>query len=158
MNSILAEQEAIGKKLTIDEKVSAFISGETSNITLSLLQPSPRNEHISFSFKGKMWVIGGKNASTNLADVWSSSTGLAWNEHTLTNGFSARQGHAGVVFKNKMWVFGGYFNNPGGGGTYLNDIYSSEDGLTWVFASYPIFLLFLLIAFTATDMFSRVLN
>ncbi|MFL2641123.1 MAG: cytochrome C oxidase subunit IV family protein [Thermodesulfobacteriota bacterium] len=33
-----------------------------------------------------------------------------------------------------------------------------EDGLTWVFASYPIFLLFLLIAFTATDMFSRVLN
>ena len=33
-----------------------------------------------------------------------------------------------------------------------------EDGLTWVLASYPIFLLFLLIAFTATDMFSRVLN
>ena len=36
--------------------------------------------------------------------------------------------------------------------------FKHEDGLTWVFASYPIFLLFLLIAFTATDMFSRVLN
>jgi|TARA_B110000263_G_scaffold170204_1_gene148271 cytochrome c oxidase subunit 4 len=33
-----------------------------------------------------------------------------------------------------------------------------EDGLTWVFASYPLFLLFLLIAFTVTDMFSRVVN
>jgi len=33
-----------------------------------------------------------------------------------------------------------------------------EDGLTWIYATYPIFLLFLLISFTATDMFSRVIN
>ncbi|MBT4634384.1 hypothetical protein HOB96_02945 [bacterium] len=33
-----------------------------------------------------------------------------------------------------------------------------EDGLTWIYASYPIFLLFLLISFTLTDMFSRVIN
>ncbi len=33
-----------------------------------------------------------------------------------------------------------------------------EDAMTWVFAIYPIFLLFLLIAFTATDIFTRVVN
>ena len=33
-----------------------------------------------------------------------------------------------------------------------------EDTMTWVFATYPLFLLFLLIAFTATDMFTRVAN
>ena len=33
-----------------------------------------------------------------------------------------------------------------------------EDSMTWVFATYTLFLLFLLIAFTATDMFTRVAN
>ena len=33
-----------------------------------------------------------------------------------------------------------------------------EDSMTWVFATYPLFLLFLLIAFTATDMFTCVAN
>ena len=33
-----------------------------------------------------------------------------------------------------------------------------EDSMTWVFATYPLFLLFLLIAFTATDMFTRAAN
>jgi len=74
---------------------------------------SGRGNHVSLRFKGKMWVIGGGNSNSSYVDVWSSSTGLTWNEQTLTNGFSARQGHAGVVFKNKMWVFGGYFINPG---------------------------------------------
>ena len=100
------------------------------NITTTMW--SGRENHVSLRFKGKMWVIGGGNSTSSYGDVWSSSTGLAWNEHTLTNGFSARQGHAGVVFKNKMWVFGGYFINPAGSDNFLNDVYSSEDGLTWV--------------------------
>ena len=33
-----------------------------------------------------------------------------------------------------------------------------EDAMTWVFATYPIFLLFLLITFSATDIFTRLLN
>ncbi|HIC76762.1 MAG TPA: hypothetical protein EYO89_02715 [Candidatus Dadabacteria bacterium] len=33
-----------------------------------------------------------------------------------------------------------------------------EDTMTWIFATYPLFLLFLLIAFSATDIFTRVLN
>ncbi len=92
---------------------------------------SGRENHVSLRFKGKMWVIGGGNSTSSYDDVWSSSTGLTWENQNVTNGFSARQGHAGVVFKNKMWVFGGYFINPGGGGTFLSDVYSSEDGATW---------------------------
>ena len=33
-----------------------------------------------------------------------------------------------------------------------------EDSMTWIFATYPLFLLFLLIAFSATDIFTRVAN
>lgn len=33
-----------------------------------------------------------------------------------------------------------------------------EDTMTWIFAGYPLFLLFLLIAFSATDMFTRLSN
>ena len=33
-----------------------------------------------------------------------------------------------------------------------------EDTMTWIFATYPLFLLFLLIAFSATDIFTRVSN
>ena len=33
-----------------------------------------------------------------------------------------------------------------------------EDTMTWIFATYPIFLLFLLISFSATDIFTRLLN
>tara|TARA_B100000212_G_scaffold83976_1_gene60894 strand:+ start:18362 stop:18643 length:282 start_codon:yes stop_codon:yes gene_type:complete len=33
-----------------------------------------------------------------------------------------------------------------------------EDSMTWVFALYPIFLMFLLIGFSATDIFTRVSN
>ena len=33
-----------------------------------------------------------------------------------------------------------------------------EYTMTWIFATYPIFLLFLLISFSATDIFTRLLN
>ncbi|GIR31514.1 MAG: hypothetical protein CM15mP45_08100 [Deltaproteobacteria bacterium] len=70
---------------------------------------SGRENHVSLRFKGKMWVIGGGNSTNSygINDVWSSSTGLTWDNQTLTNAFSTRLGHAGVVFKNKMWIFGG---------------------------------------------------
>ena len=89
---------------------------------------SARDKHISLRYLGKMWVIGGKNSNNSygINDVWSSSTGLTWDEQTLTNAFSTRIGHAGVVFKNKMWIFGGRSEN-----NFLNDVYSSSDGATW---------------------------
>ena len=74
-----------------------------------------------------MWVIGGKNASTNLADVWSSSTGLAWDNQALTGTPpSSRSGHAGVVFNSKIWILGGQ-----SGSSWVKDVYSSSDGAAW---------------------------
>ena len=75
-----------------------------------------------------MWGIGGKNSnySNGINEVWSSSTGLTWDNQTLTNAFNSRLGHAGVVFKNKMWILGGRSEN-----NFLNDVYSSSDGTNW---------------------------
>lgn len=44
-----------------------------------------------------------------------------------------RMDHASVVFDNKIWIFGGY--NPNARGdrdTYLEDIWYTEDGISWV--------------------------
>ena len=73
-----------------------------------------------------MWVIGGDNSTNTFGDVWSSSTGLTWENQDVTNGFSARQSHAGVVFKDQMWILGGQ-----AGSSYLNDVWSSIDGKNW---------------------------
>ena len=105
---------------------SSSSEGKWDNLTTTMVW-SKRNEHVSLSFKGKMWVIGGKNASTNLADVWSSSTGLAWDNQTLTGTPpSSRSGHAGVVFNSKIWILGGQ-----SGSSWVKDVYSSSDGAAW---------------------------
>ena len=105
---------------------SSSTKGNWDNLTTTLVW-TKRNEHISLSFKNKMWVIGGKNASTSLADIWSSSDGKIWDNVTLTGTPpSARSGHAGVIYNAKMWVFGGQ-----SGSGWVNDVYSSSDGAEW---------------------------
>jgi len=41
--------------------------------------------------------------------------------------WGTRYGHTSVVFNNKMWIMGGY-----NGSIRYNDVWSSEDGVTWV--------------------------
>ncbi len=92
-----------------------------------------RTEFSCVSYKGEMWVIGGKQynvqtsgvQSTYLNDVWHSNDGTEWAQITANAGFSARMGHSSVVFEDKIWVIGGF------DGAYKNDVWCSSDGISW---------------------------
>jgi hypothetical protein len=94
---------------------------------------SPRQGQCVIAFDSKLWVIGGwDNASggggteTRLADVWSSTDGVAWTRTTTGPGFDPRAAHDCVVFQNKLWVIGG-ITAVGD----VNDVWSSSDGISW---------------------------
>ncbi|HJY37321.1 MAG TPA: hypothetical protein VJ299_07655 [Steroidobacteraceae bacterium] len=103
-------------------------------------QFSPRATR-GVSFAGRMWLIGG--ATTDSAgsgarsnEVWRSSSGAdtEW-ERVATSGtiFSPRDGNTLVAFQNKLWVIGGWDGEiqAGGTNTRFNDVWSSDDGVTW---------------------------
>jgi hypothetical protein len=56
---------------------------------------------------------------------------FTWKEVSTDADWCNRFDHAAVSFKDKMWIIGGY--NPGiiSGDTYLEDVWSSEDGANW---------------------------
>jgi hypothetical protein len=65
-------------------------------------------------------------------DTWYSTDGTTWTKAKPDdmNGFSARDSHSSVVIDGKMWVIGG--QTCPNGCSYLNDVWFSEDGITWI--------------------------
>lgn len=96
---------------------------------------TPRFWHTVVIFDSRMWVIGGMDDSglgTN--DVWSSTDGITWDKVVSATGFAERFGHTSVVFDDKIWVIGG-ISTSGNAFNYLNDVWYSPDGTTWVEAT-----------------------
>jgi hypothetical protein len=87
---------------------------------------SPRFDHSSVVYNGKMWVVGGFNGATALGDVWSSPDGVNWTEFTAAAAFGPRVDFSMVVYNGFIWVIGG---TTGTGG--FNDVWYSSDGGTW---------------------------
>ena len=98
---------------------------ETSNATFS-----PRAFHQVAVFKDKFWLNGGISGVANgdfvgfSKDIWTSADGKNW-ERSSTPPFEARFGHNLVNFKGKLWFMGGHPDENG-------DVWSSEDGISWV--------------------------
>jgi hypothetical protein len=79
------------------------------------------------SYDGRLWMLGGR-WTTNLNDVWNSVDGKTWTQ-ILANGhtqFSGREDHRLLVHKGMMILIGGL-----SGGTGVDDIYASRDGVHW---------------------------
>jgi hypothetical protein len=101
-------------------------------------QFSPRATR-GVSFDGHVWIIGGATTEGTQSgarsnEIWRSDDGTDWTR-VATQGtiFSPRDGHCVVVFNDKLWVIGGWDGEIGAGGTQtrLNDVWSSDDGVTW---------------------------
>ena len=84
----------------------------------------PRDSMGALVFKDMIWLFGGFTPERSNA-VWVSKDGKNWSKKPIPI-WSKRNLPGAVVFKNKLWIMGGL-----GKGTYLNDIYSSEDGESW---------------------------
>ena len=88
--------------------------------------------------EGQMWVIGGGGRGNDgggsrwINSVYSSTNGATWKlvrADSAAGGFPPRNGHSSVSHGDRMWVIGGY--NPRGDFDYLNDVWSSTNGVTW---------------------------
>ncbi len=69
-----------------------------------------------------------KGATTSSTTSDFSTRGLRFNEESVTDNanFDTRASHTSVVFDNKLWVIGG---------SRKNDVWYSEDGITWSLAT-----------------------
>ena len=88
---------------------------------------SAREDHAAVVHDGKIWILGG----TNNADVWSSPDGLNWTPETAVASWIVRGGHTCVMRDGQFWLFGGYYN-AGEDYTFLNDGWTSSDGIGWL--------------------------
>jgi len=69
---------------------------------------SPRAEFSMVHLNGNMYVIGGRDASGYLNDVWvSPDTGRTWMSVTGAAGFSPRSGYSALVHNGALVVAGG---------------------------------------------------
>jgi hypothetical protein len=90
-----------------------------TQVSVSGTQWGARWGHSVHAYAGKLWVIGGRDASgTDLNDVWSSVDGINWVEETANAPWDARTQHAATLFDGKLWIMGGM-----GGG---NDVWSFD--------------------------------
>ncbi len=82
-------------------------------------------------FADRMWVMGGRKASTLFNDVWSSTDGIDWTLETENAPWSKRQLFSMLaVHGGKMWVMGGGITTYHPFKAY-SDVWSSPDGKTW---------------------------
>jgi hypothetical protein len=79
-------------------------------------------------FNNKMWLIGGRNSSDFLGDIWYTEDGESWHKVT-DNAFGTLGGRSNfstAVYQNKLYVIGGLTDS---GAT--NQIWYTENGIDW---------------------------
>lgn len=89
-----------------------------------------RSAHEAVAFNGRLWLIGGVNASNSFNDVWSTADGTTWIQETAGAAFSPRFGHQVVVFNGALWLLGGATGSSSAG-TGSDEIWTSTDGRAW---------------------------
>jgi hypothetical protein len=86
----------------------------------------------------QMWLMsgwyGGRSQGAHASnEVWHSTNGSDWTQATTAAPWAARTGAAGAVLNGRMWIMGGITASVGG--TPLNDVWSSSDGVNWTQAT-----------------------
>ena len=88
-----------------------------------------KGHHASVVYGGAMWIIGGSDDTTYANNTWFSSDGATWAQGTAAAPWAIRDSLSATVLFGKIYIMGGF--NTGGGGTYYNDVWTSQDGITW---------------------------
>ena len=86
-----------------------------------------RSAHSSVVLGEDIYVIAG-SSTTNQRDVWKSSDrGVSWSPATTNAAFSARRLTTAGVLNGAIYLMGGFTGTQ----PYLNDVWRSNDGVTW---------------------------
>jgi hypothetical protein len=102
----------------------------------------PRALHHTLVFEKKIWVMGGqtipqiaKEKEAFHRDVWTTSDGVKWEQVKPKEPYWSARGMIGgsAVFKGRIWILGGgtYDTPKVKTRSFYNDVWSSEDGVTW---------------------------
>jgi hypothetical protein len=83
----------------------------------------PRGFFAAAAFNGRLWVVGGTAANSDLNDVWSSADGATWERNTDAAAFSRREQHDMVAFDGRLWLIGGFLARA--------EVWSTTDGTNW---------------------------
>lgn len=130
--SIACQNEEISVPLETETALKIGLAVKKKSLKANLVTKETtypeRNGHTSLVFQDEMWVIGGTNGGA-LSDVWHSKDGSKWEAAIKQAKFQGRFNHVSALFNNKMWVVGGRTN--GYSSSALNDVWSSEDGISW---------------------------
>jgi hypothetical protein len=73
--------------------------------------PSPRDRHAAFAFGNSVYVHGGFDGTSRVADFWGFDlSSMAWREVVVLGGRppSARHSHSAIVWRNSFYCWGGY--------------------------------------------------
>ena len=88
--------------------------------------------------EGQFGIDANGNGTLDAAEVnaaipvdCNTEAGLVLADEVTADRWSARADHSSVVFDGKLWMLGGY------DGSSSNDVWSSEDGVTWEEAAIP---------------------
>jgi hypothetical protein len=102
---------------------------------------SNRLDHAAVAFDGKLWIFGGYDSGrtkgdTYLEDVWNSTNGKDWTLVTDSAPWKGRRGHTVTVFNDgtgdALYLIGGFeVDEKTGYRQYTNDVWKSNDGITW---------------------------
>lgn len=96
---------------------------------------SPRRYHGMAVFNGLLWVFGGlQNDNTPLNDIWYTPDGVSWTQATANAPWSPRGAFGVAVGNGRIWITGGEDPIPQRP-VYLDDVWSSTDGITWMEAT-----------------------
>lgn len=98
--------------------------------------------HYTVSHAGKIWVMGGQTmpafAPSNenfYRDIWTSTEGVEWTQVQPKEPFWSPRGMIGgsAVYLGRIWILGGgtYETPTTPTRQYLNDVWSSADGVSW---------------------------
>ncbi|MGM0601620.1 MAG: hypothetical protein ACQETH_17550, partial [Candidatus Rifleibacteriota bacterium] len=96
----------------------------------------PRKHAGSGVIDNKLWVWGGygKDSAQQtgaLNDSWYTTNGDVWTLANENCAFSQRLAMSTSVFSNKIWMIGGTDSISISGSSYLNEVWTTVDGVTW---------------------------
>jgi hypothetical protein len=85
------------------------------------------------AFKDKIWIIGGYDGKKAAGEIWYSEDGIIWKQATPMAEFGPRTQVSTVVFNDQVWLIGG--TRDFGNYQYLQDVWHSNDGISWTLAA-----------------------
>ena len=84
-----------------------------------------REKFEALVFNSEIYILGGRNGSTNYNEIWRSSDGITWTEVMTSSVFTPRYAHTATVYDDKVWVAGGFGTAPEG------NLWYTEDMINW---------------------------